>query len=311
MRTIAIAVAIVAVATVGRQQPDLSGTWQVTEFDPPGQTEPAFSSILGFRFALRVEGNRITVTQILRDELVTMTLEAGGAAVKSRQPGLPCQGDWFPLWTAAWEGNTLVLTHVGSEPAGGGSGPLGPPAGPRRLRLIGPDILLVERAPASNERGTLVGSVYRRVTTAVGAGLPPAPVTRASGTMADVAWIAGSWRSPPGGVISEESWTTPQFGSMMGVARGLGANALVRYEFLCMVERDGTILYQHAPNGQAVPTRYTLTAVSPDSATFENPLAVFPTVIRYLRLPDGALQIAHEGAGGKGRQLRLMRRVTD
>jgi len=310
MRITAVAIAVGILATSGAptgapdtlpasQRPDLSGTWQVTELDPPGMAEAA-TSIMGFRFAIRIDGNRIAVTQILRDELVTMELEAGGAPVRSRQPGIPCQGDWFPFWTAAWDGNTLVLTHIGSEPAGGG-GSIGPAVGARRLRLTSPISLLVERAAAPGEQGRVVGSIYARVSVPVGTGLPPPPVTKASATIANVAWIAGSWKTTntTAPISNEEIWMTPQFGSMMGIARGLGKSALVRYEFLCMVERDGSLLYHHAPNGQMVGTRYTLTLVSADSATFENPMAGYPKIIRYTRRPDGSLEIATEDAGGK------------
>jgi hypothetical protein len=140
--------------------------------------------------------------------------------------------------------------------------------------------------------------------------LPPPPVTKASATIANVAWIAGSWKtsSPTAPISNEEIWMAPQFGSMLGIARGLGKSALVRYEFLCMVERDGSLLYHHAPNGQMVGTRYTLTLVSADSATFENPRAAYPKVIRYTRRPDGSLEIRTEDAGGKDVRLQLLSR---
>ena len=290
------------------QRADLSGTWQATELDPPGMGE-AVGAVMGYRFALRIDGNRITLTHILRDELITMELESGGPPVRTRQPGLPCEGDSFPNWAAAWEGGTLILNHIGSEPPGGG-GSMGPSAGARQLRIIRPDVLLADRpARLPGELGPVVGSVYRRVSVPVGAELTPPRVAKASATIASVTWIAGSWRTPTGPITTEQYWTVPQFGSMMGLSRGLGKTTQVRYEFLCIVERDGSLLYQHAPNGQPVPTRYTLTAISGDVATFENPNAGYPKLIRYTRYPDGSLQIRTEDAGGKDVRFTLLRRT--
>jgi len=280
------------------QRSDISGIWEATEWDPPrGMGEPV-SAIMGHRFAVRIEGARITVTFISRDELISMELEVGGRPTRSRLPGIPCQGDSFPYWTAAWDGDTLVLTHTGSEPPGGGD--VRPGTGPRRLRLTGPAHLVVERAATRGEEGRVVGSVYRRTSETVASALTALPaVTKASATIADVAWVAGSWRGSASSIATEEYWVAPSSGSMLGLARDLVNDVQVRYEFLCMVERDGSLFYHHAPNGQSVPTRYVLTSVSADSATFENPRAGNPTLIRYARRADGSLEITSQDATGQ------------
>jgi hypothetical protein len=169
--------------------------------------------------------------------------------------------------------------------------------------------LAVERAAAPGERGRLVGSVYRRTSQAVAAALtvPPA-VTKADATIADVAWIAGAWKGRGNGLATEQYWVAPKSGSMVGLARGLADDVQVVYEFLCMVERDGGLVYQHAPNGQAVPTRYVLTSVSADSATFENPRAVNPTLIRYSRRADGSLEVLTTDATGKDNRRQVLAR---
>jgi hypothetical protein len=71
---------------------------------------------------------------------------------------------------------------------------------------------------------------------------------------------------------------------------------MVAFEFLRMIERDGGLVYIAQPNGRP-PTEFTLTAITADSATFENPMHDFPKMIRYTRRADGSLEaIVSDGA---------------
>jgi hypothetical protein len=63
----------------------------------------------------------------------------------------------------------------------------------------------------------------------------------------------------------------------------------VGFEFLRIVERDGGLVYVAQPEGRP-PTDFTLTALTAESATFENPAHDFPKVIRYTKRTDGALE---------------------
>jgi len=115
-------------------------------------------------------------------------------------------------------------------------------------------------------------------------------------TIAQVGWMEGTWVARKGGVTVEERWTPPAGGAMLAVSRTIKDGRMAGFEFLRIVERDGGLVYVAQPGGTP-PTDFTLTAVSENSATFENPEHDFPKVIRYTKRPDGSLE-ARVGDGG-------------
>ena len=70
------------------------------------------------------------------------------------------------------------------------------------------------------------------------------------------------------------------------------------FEFLCIVERDGGLVYQAMPNGRSPATDFTLTKLEGETAVFENPAHDFPKMIRYSVLADGSLEATVSGATG-------------
>jgi len=122
------------------------------------------------------------------------------------------------------------------------------------------------------------------------------PATR--GTVAQLAWLTGTWRGGDGPVSFEERWTPPAGGAMLAVSRTLKGDRMVAFEFLRIVERDGRLIYIAQPNGRP-PTEFILTAITPDSVTFENPMHDFPKMIRYTRRADGALEARVSDGGQK------------
>ena len=125
---------------------------------------------------------------------------------------------------------------------------------------------------------------------------PDTPSAR--GTVSQLAWLAGTWRGGDGPVSFEERWTPPAGGAMLAVSRTLKGDRMVAFEFLRIVERDGRLIYIAQPNGRP-PTEFTLTAITPDSVTFENPTHDFPKMIRYTKRPDGALEARVSDGGQK------------
>src|SRR5688572_1118663 len=72
----------------------------------------------------------------------------------------------------------------------------------------------------------------------------PAALKPARATIADVAWIAGTWAGGGGGAVSlEERWTPPAGGAMLGVSRTIKQDRMVAFEFLRIIERNGGLLY--------------------------------------------------------------------
>ena len=77
---------------------------------------------------------------------------------------------------------------------------------------------------------------------------------------------------------------------MLATARTLRGTSITGFEFLCIAERDGGLVYTAMPNARTPATDFTLTGISAESVTFENPAHDFPKLIRYTRRPDGALE---------------------
>ena len=95
---------------------------------------------------------------------------------------------------------------------------------------------------------------------------------------------------------------------MLATARTLRDGRMTGFEFLCISERDGTLVYTALPNGRAPATDFTLRDITADSVTFENPAHDFPKSIRYARLPDGSLETSVAGDGpGKPERVVLTR----
>jgi len=121
----------------------------------------------------------------------------------------------------------------------------------------------------------------------------------APGSLTPLAWLAGAWSGGTGAVTFEEHWTPSAGGAMLAVSRTLKGDRMVAFEFLRIIERDGTLVYIAQPNGRP-PTEFTLTAITGDSATFENPAHDFPKMIRYSRRADGSLEARISDGGDKG-----------
>jgi len=139
----------------------------------------------------------------------------------------------------------------------------------------------------------------------------PADVTvpsRANATIKDAAWLAGFWVGSAGTSTVEERWTPPAGGSMLALSRTVGNDNLTAFEFLCIIERDGGLVYSAMPNGRTPPTDFVLTRVEPGTLTFENPAHDFPKKIRYTRRPDGSLEAMISGAAGERAQTFLFTR---
>ena len=135
----------------------------------------------------------------------------------------------------------------------------------------------------------------------------PGPGVRAS--LSQMAWLAGTWSGGGGPVSIEERWTPPAGGAMLAVSRTLKADRMVAFEFLRIVERDGTLIYIAQPDGLS-PTEFRLSAISPDSATFENRAHDFPKVIAYAKKVDGTLE-ARISDGGQRSETFVFRQALD
>ncbi len=112
---------------------------------------------------------------------------------------------------------------------------------------------------------------------AIGQTPGPADTTsRATATLADFLWLIGEWDGTGLGGETQEMWSPPAGGAMMGMFRQLKGGQLVFYEFLTLVERDGAVvlrLKHFHPNltGWEEKTQvleFPLVSLTPTQATF-------------------------------------------
>ena len=61
-------------------------------------------------------------------------------------------------------------------------------------------------------------------------------------TLADIAWLQGRWVGDGLGGVSEEVWSPPDGGVMMGMYRLLKDGKPVFYEFLMLAEENGSLV---------------------------------------------------------------------
>ena len=83
---------------------------------------------------------------------------------------------------------------------------------------------------------------------------------------------------------------------MLAISRTLRNGGMTAFEFLCIVERNGGLVYQAMPNGRQPATDFTLTKIDGTSLTFENPTHDFPKMIRYTLGADGTLEAVVSGS---------------
>ena len=113
-------------------------------------------------------------------------------------------------------------------------------------------------------------------------------------SVADLAWLAGSWGFEEDGRRYEEHWTAPDGGTMLGMSRTVAGGRTVAHEFLRIDERDGRLVYTAWPSGQATAS-FTSVEVEAGRVVFENPAHDFPTRVIYERRPDGSVLARVEG----------------
>ena len=102
----------------------------------------------------------------------------------------------------------------------------------------------------------------------------------------DLEWLSGSWVSRDGDRWTEEWWTPPRGGIMIGASREGRGEALHSWESIRILRKpDGTLAYVPMPNGGA-PVEFALVKQGDRSIEFANPAHDFPQRIRYWREGD-------------------------
>jgi hypothetical protein len=99
-------------------------------------------------------------------------------------------------------------------------------------------------------------------------------------------WMAGAWALADGERWTEEFWTHPRGGMMIGASREGRGETLRTWEAIRIQRKpDGTLAYIPMPNGGA-PVEFALVRQDARSIEFANPAHDFPQRIRYWREGD-------------------------
>ena len=115
--------------------------------------------------------------------------------------------------------------------------------------------------------------------------------------VAALAWMSGDWAEEKEGRWTEERWSRPRGGVMLGTSlSGRGARA-GEYEFIRIAaDADGIPTYYASPRG-APPVPFRMTSSAAGSVIFENPGHDYPTRIAYRRTGN-VLNATISGPGG-------------
>jgi hypothetical protein len=101
-------------------------------------------------------------------------------------------------------------------------------------------------------------------------------------------FLAGCWEErSPDGKWTEECWTEPRGGLMIGSGRAGRGDTVRNWEWM-RIERsaDGSLTFYGSPNG--VPAvGFKATTIDANSVTFANPSHDYPQRLRYVRRADG------------------------
>ena len=106
-------------------------------------------------------------------------------------------------------------------------------------------------------------------------------------SVSELAWLSGRWESMSvRGRWTEETWSAPRGGVMLGYSRSGTGETMREFEFLRLqAGSDGVPAYLAQPGGRPA-TTFRLTASEGQSATFDNRQHDFPQRIRYVRTGD-------------------------
>ncbi|WP_129794109.1 DUF6265 family protein [Sphingosinicella sp. CPCC 101087] len=124
----------------------------------------------------------------------------------------------------------------------------------------------------------------------------------------DLGWMAGTWEMVSGERWSEEHWSVPRGGAMIGYSRSGRGEEPSEFEHL-RIERgeDGVPVYLAAPGGRAV-VSFRLVESGGSNATFANPSHDFPQRIAYRREGDTMVATISAADGSRASSWTYRRR---
>jgi hypothetical protein len=96
-------------------------------------------------------------------------------------------------------------------------------------------------------------------------------------------WMAGTWMMQEGASWSDQLWTDPKGGLMLGVSRSGFGGQVENWDLAQIrVRPDGSMVYVVQPQGKA-PVEFPMVLISEEAIEFANPANDYPQRIRYWR----------------------------
>jgi hypothetical protein len=108
--------------------------------------------------------------------------------------------------------------------------------------------------------------------------------------VSDLGWMAGRWESASGDRWTEEYWSAPRGGAMIGYNRTGQDESMSEFEFIRIAPAEDGVLAYHASPGGRQAVSFRLIERDESSATFANPSHDYPQRIVYRR--DGDTMVA-------------------
>ena len=117
-----------------------------------------------------------------------------------------------------------------------------------------------------------------------------AAVPAGAADIADLEWLAGAWTTEAKGEAArwtEERWSPPRGGAMLGTGLSGRGDKALSYEFMRIaVDEKGEIAFWGSPQG-ATPVPFRLESATDREAVFVNPTHDYPQRIVYRRTARG------------------------
>lgn len=124
-------------------------------------------------------------------------------------------------------------------------------------------------------------------------------------------WMSGDWAEDKDGRWTEESWSRPRGGMMLGTSLSGRGGRAGDYEFIRIAaDADGILTYFASHRGSE-PVPFRLTSAGPGEAVFENPAHDYPTRIVYRRQGEVLTATISGPGGAKPTSWRYRRRAGD
>lgn len=112
--------------------------------------------------------------------------------------------------------------------------------------------------------------------------------------LAELGFIHGAWACDRPNSRTEEFWSPPRAGTMLGASRTMRGDKTVFFEYFRIEQREDGIVYVAQPGGRA-PTEFKMTSFDGVRAVFENPAHDFPTRIVYEKIDARTMKASIHG----------------